>query len=209
MILGYLEGAVFGVLAGFIALYFAWSGFRRKQCKIFLRLLRMGGKIHRTFVLSLFAGLLLGCLGVWLCDGVNSGLTGFVIIMSCLLSASLTDLRKREIHLDAMSFYAALLLLYHLWTGRGTAVAVSLIGAVVGAVLLGIPFVLRRDAVGFGDIVLLAVCGMYYGAGGVVWLLFRALIIMAVVAVSQLLRKRATKKSELPIAPFLFIGALI
>lgn len=209
MLLNYLLGAVLGLICGAIAAFFTQGGLGKRQRKLFLRLLHKNGKIQRQRLLCLTVGMLLGVTGVWVCDGINRSFAGFISVMSCLLHASLTDLRKREIHLDAMLFYALVILFYQLSAADWSVLLASLIGCVVGAVLLGVPYLLRKDCVGAGDIALLAVCGLYYGARGVIALLLRALILLAVVAVVQLLRKRATKESELPIAPFLFFSALI
>lgn len=209
MILNYLSGAVLGLICGAISGFFTQGGLGKRQRKLFLRLLRKKGRIRRQRLLCLSAGLLLGLIGVWICDGVNRSFAGFITVMSCLFHASLTDLRKREIHLDAMLFYALALLIYQLSAADWSVLLSALIGGAVGAALLGVPYLLRRNCVGVGDIALLAVCGLYYGARGVIALLLRALILLAVVALVQLLRRRATKESELPIAPFLFFSALI
>ena len=68
---------------------------------------------------------------------------------------------------------------------------------------------LRPAAIGRGDVLLLAACGLGAGFPGIIYVLTRGLGAMAVVSVVQLLRRKVTIRSELPLAPFLLFGALI
>lgn len=74
--------------------------------------------------------------------------------------------------------------------------------------VLGIIFLLRKDAIGIGDIKLLILCAGYAGfaTGGMV---IRALMLACVYSIVMLVLKKATTKSELPFVPFLLAGALL
>ena len=58
-------------------------------------------------------------------------------------------------------------------------------------------------------VLLLAACGFISGFPGLLYLLFRGMLAMAVFGVIQLIRTKVQVKSSLPLAPFLLFGALI
>jgi len=74
--------------------------------------------------------------------------------------------------------------------------------------ILGIIFLLRRDAIGIGDIKVLILCAGYAGfsSGGMV---IRGLMLACVYSIVMLVLKKATTKSELPFVPFFLAGALL
>ena len=121
----------------------------------------------------------------------------------------LTDIRHRALHLDVMCFFAVLGIGMCLLDGGLPSLLSGFLGAVVGALLLGVPYLLRRDSVGVGDILLLANAGLYCGSTGVLLLLLRALMLLAVVSLVQLMRKNATRKSQMLLAPYLLISSLL
>lgn len=79
---------------------------------------------------------------------------------------------------------------------------------VILAAVLGLIFLVRKDAVGVGDMKLILVCAVYAGfsCGGI---LIRGMIVAFFWSLGMLLLKKATAKSELPFVPFLLIGALL
>ena len=206
MLVHYGIGAVLGAICGGIAAFLAYSGYGRRRLRLFARLFRGVGRVRRRCFEALGAGVLLGLYGTWLCDGEEQMLAGFLLTVSCLVSVTLTDLRRREIRMDTLACYAAALVIYRAAVGGLYA---ALLGAAAGAALLGAPHLLKKESVGLGDVALLAVCGLYYGASGVLSLLLRALVLMAAVGIVQLLRRRATGKSEIPMTPFLLVSALL
>ncbi len=79
---------------------------------------------------------------------------------------------------------------------------------VCGGILLGVFFWMLSKAtaqqIGEGDGIMLAVTGLYTGFWQTAELLLGALLLAAGVSVWLLLRKKATWRTELPFAPFLF-----
>lgn len=146
--------------------------------------------------------------GYWL-FGLGRDLLGFLLGGSYLASITPGDIKKHTIPDRTTLFFAAAFVLFVLSAGDQAGVMDAALGAVLGAVLLGLPHLVRRDDVGFGDVKTVAACGIIYGALGVVALLLRAFLAIFVYCVVQLLRKKVTFKSEMPFAPFLLLAALI
>lgn len=189
----YLAGGALGSLNGLLAAVLAFGkGWRRKKTGAAAAL-----------------GALFGCYEIWLYGAPDRNFWGMLLLTGALLSASLTDLDSREIDPRAMAAYAAALLVYQA-LGMDLPVCVNaLLGAAVGALILGLPHLLRPAAIGRGDVLLLAVCGLASGFPGVIYVLARGMLAMALVSAVQLLRKKVTVHSEMPLAPFLLFGALI
>ena len=203
----YLLGALAGAVSGLAAAFFAQGGFA--DWKLFVRLSRMKGRWHRRRWLLAGVGGAMGLYLVWVCGGLSRSTVGLLLLSGLLLAASVTDLRRRQIHMDCVLCYSGLFLVYHLTAFSLAAMLSALIGALVGTAALGLPRLLRPQSVGGGDVLLLAACGFISGFPGLLYLLFRGMLAMAVFGVIQLIRKKVQVKSSLPLAPFLLFGALI
>lgn len=68
--------------------------------------------------------------------------------------------------------------------------------------------VVATQGVGFGDVKLLFVFGLYAGTDMGIQIIFITFVILFAVAVFLLITKRATRKSVIPFAPFLYAGAI-
>ena len=189
----YCLGALLGGANGLLSAVMAWG---------------RGGRQHR-FYIPAAAGGLFGLYEMWLFGDLGQGFWTLLLLWGCLLSASLTDLTKREILPWPMAAYAGLLAIVHLTRLSLPLFLNALLGAAAGAVILGLPRLVRPDAVGRGDILLLAVTGFGAGFPGVIYVLARSLLALAAVSIIQLLRKKLDIHSEMPLAPFLLFGALI
>ena len=189
----YFTGGVLGTLNGLLSAGLAYGkGWRRKGTGAAAAL-----------------GAVFGCYEIWICGALDRDFWGMLLLSGALLSASLTDLDSREINPRSMAVYAVALLAYQA-SGMSLPVCINgLLGAAAGALILGLPHLLRPAAIGRGDVLLLAVCGLAAGFPGVIYVLARGLAAMALVSVVQLARKKVTVHSEMPLAPFLLFGALI
>lgn len=204
--LDYGLGAVCGAALGFLAAFFAQGGLLDRR--LFLRLCRMRGRWHRQRWLLAGLGALLGLYIVWVQEGFGRGAAGLLLLTGLLLAASVTDLRRRQIHLDCLAVYGALLLIWQC-TGGLWSLLNGALGAALGLAALGIPRLVRPAAVGGGDVLLLAVCGLAAGFPGVIYLMFRGMVALALVGLALLALRRADRTSTLPLAPFLLLGALV
>lgn len=207
MILNYLLGALLGALSGAVAVFFAQGGLARRA--LFRRLSRMPGRWHAQRVRMLCYGVAIGVYGIWLYGAPGRSLCELLALASFLLAVSVTDIRRRMIPMDAVLFYGAVCVLCRLSALSLSDVLDAMLGAALGMALLGLPHLLRREAVGAGDVWVLTVCGTIAGFPGVAYLLLRALLALAVASLVQLLRKKASVKSEMPLTPFLLFAALI
>ena len=95
---------------------------------------------------------------------MNSGLLGLSAALGVALIASVTDIRERRIPnvliLVGLVVVAAMVAVGGRWLD-------ALIGSGLGMVLLVLPRLIARDAVGLGDIKLVGVLGLGAGMAGI------------------------------------------
>lgn len=205
----YLTGALIGAVCALAAILLSLGALQKRGRKLIARLMKAKWFLSVKTTAVLLFGLATGCYGLWAYGSLSFEYARFMMLVTCLFSAALTDLRHRQIHMDSMLAFAVVGILHRLMFGGILGVTTGLTGALAGAGILGIPYLLRKDSVGAGDILLLAVAGIYIGAMAVIVLLVRALLILSAVCIIQLLRKKVTRSSEMPLAPFLLLGALL
>lgn len=205
----YFEAACIGALCGVAALLLAYGGPDRRGGKLLLRLMRYHVLSVRSFTVPAFCGVLLGCYGMWLCGGFDADFAEKILLWTCLLAASIMDCKRKTIHLNLLALFAVIEVCF-LAACYGVASLINgALGALIGTALLGVPFLLKRDSVGVGDILMATICGLFAGGVSIVYLLARSLTLMAIWSIIQLVRKKATSQSKLPLAPFLLAGALL
>ena len=91
----------------------------------------------------------------------------------------------------------------------GSFLLVSVSGAVLGMVILFISNVICKHGMGMGDIKLFGIIGFYVGVGGILFVMFFALLFAAVYSGILLLRKKLRAKDEIPFVPFIFAGTIV
>ena len=130
----YFTGGVLGTLNGLLSAGLAYGkGWRRKGTGAAAAL-----------------GAVFGCYEIWICGALNRDFWGMLLLSGALLSASLTDLDSREINPRSMAVYAVALLAYQA-SGMSLPVCINaLLGAAAGALILGLPHLLRPAAIGGG-----------------------------------------------------------
>jgi leader peptidase (prepilin peptidase)/N-methyltransferase len=94
----------------------------------------------------------------------------------------------------------------------GTAVKSVLLysasGAAVGAILWIIALILK-NALGMGDVKLIFSLGLLYGFEDTYSILLFSIILMALVSIGLIIAKKATRKSSIPMAPFILVGFIV
>lgn len=170
-------------------------------------------KIRNPKVKKELAALTAACLvlvlyGVWL-FGPGRDHLGFLLGVCYLLAVTPCDISQHLIPDRASATFGVIFALFQVTSTDAAQTREAVLGAILGAVLLGLPYLIHRESIGLGDVKMVAVCGVMFGTLGIIHLLLRAFAAIFIYSVVQLLRKKVTLKTETPFAPFLLFAAII
>lgn len=87
--------------------------------------------------------------------------------------------------------------------------AFSGIGGIVCGGVLFVIALIAKSALGMGDVKLFLVLGLLYGLTDAYGILLFSVIAMGIVSIILLIAKKVTRKSTIPMAPFVIIGFLL
>ena len=82
----------------------------------------------------------------------------------------------------------------------------SAVGFITGGGIILICSLISRGGVGFGDMKLFAVTGLYFGLQGVIAIMMYSLFLAALYGIFLWISKKANAKSTIAMAPFIFLG---
>lgn len=135
-----------------------------------------------------------------------TGLLGYLAI------ETRNDIRSREISMATAGISGILALLLRIWTGSLTGdlkgLADLAVSVMPGIVLLAAGKV-TRQAIGYGDGILLLICGLYLGGRMALVIFVTGLFFLFPVSLILLLSGKVKKEDELPFAPFLLLAYLV
>lgn len=171
-----------------------------------VRALAAGNRLLQGGIVA--ALLAFGWYGTWL-YGWSREYAGFLLLVSYLTAVTVTDIRSRQIPDRATAVFAIAFVLFQLSSLDAAAMLNALIGALAGGMLPYIAYRINSNAIGFGDVKMLACVGLIAGFPSVIYIIVRALAVCLVYALVMMALKRAGLKSELPFAPFLLAGAVV
>lgn len=109
----------------------------------------------------------------------------------------------------------ALLAAAGMFTGQGAGVIDRLIGLAAGLVLFALIylvflFLIKREGIGIGDIILMATSGLLVGWQGIILVMFVSSVTASIVLLTvRCLNKENDRFHEYPFAPFIVFGDLI
>jgi len=116
------------------------------------------------------------------------------------------DIRYKTIPVIPVIVMGGMLLTYRVWNGTGWMELIG--GCLPGGIFLLISL-LTREKIGSGDGLVLLALGCGFAIEEVVGIVGMALFFAAIVAIVLLVVKKASRKTEIPFVPFLFLGFLV
>lgn len=137
--------------------------------------------------------------------GFNNYTIAFFIIIYILLLISIKDIRERSIPLDLIIlgiFFGGILLIYNPNINI-IDVLISIVG--IGGFNLLISKV-TKGGIGEGDILVFVLIGIILGWKMALAIILYTFIIAGISGIILLILKKANKKTELPLAPFILIA---
>jgi prepilin signal peptidase PulO-like enzyme (type II secretory pathway) len=138
-------------------------------------------------------------------------LIGSVVVFLCLMVITVADLKYEIIPDETVALglvgIVLILLSRHL-TPLGYVYSV-LSGTIASLAFLALYIVTRGRGMGFGDVKLVFLLGLFLGFPGIVIGLYAAFLTGAIVGVILILVRKRTLKSHVPFGPFLILGSVL
>jgi len=137
----------------------------------------------------------------------------YSILMMILLVTLFTDLEYMKIPNPVVIFGALMFLMIIVLFDSNRLIAGLISGFIAGFLMLALSFfgkaVFKKDAVGFGDVKLTAMTGLYLSLRWLFLDLFLSFFLSATVGIIFILLKKVRIEERLPFAPFLAGGTFI
>lgn len=133
-----------------------------------------------------------------------------LLVLFLLLFNSFLDWRKREVSLFSLGGFGVVGIGLNLWLGYQSVIEAAG-GATLGILLLAAAF-FTREAIGFGDGLLICITGIYLGFWENLSLLFTGAVCCVGILGIAVLAGRLKMADRVPLVPFLllaFIGKMI
>ena len=124
-----------------------------------------------------------------------------------LLILSVKDIRKREVPTWLVVSGGILAVLCKVLEQAVNDIPGMLVGAAIGTLFLLVSRI-TREALGYGDSMLIVGLGLYLGLWKMLYLLVIAFFSAAVFSMAGIIIKRFTRKTTIPFIPFLAVGYL-
>lgn len=138
--------------------------------------------------------------------GMSFSTVLYCFITSLLLVISMIDL-KHKIIPDGLNITGVIIGIIFILLDR-TIIINRLIGLGIGLGLF-LLIALLSNAMGGGDIKLMAVLGLIFGIRGVLFITFSSFVLGAIISVVLLSLKIKSRKDQIPFGPFISLSALI
>ncbi len=142
---------------------------------------------------------------VYLKFGLTLNSILYCLIISLLITVSIVDL-KHKIIPDSLNIAGGIVGIIYIIINK--TFFNSIAGALTGLVLF-LAIALLTNAMGGGDIKLMAALGLIFGIKGVLFISLFSFVIGAVISVILILLKIKGRKDEIPFGPFISLSALI
>lgn len=154
-------------------------------------------------LIELLNGLLYALVYLKFSLSLNSIL--YCLIISLLITISMIDYNHKIIH-DKLNITGGILGIIYIIINE--TLFNSIVGALIGLALF-LLIALLTNAMGGGDIKLMAVLGLIFGIKGVLFIALFSFVIGAIISVILLIWKIKGRKDEIPFGPFISLAALI
>ena len=163
-------------------------------------------KIIIIFVV--FTNILFYLLDYFLFKSLFTDYVAQTMLLSFLLSITFEDIKTNLMDNRVILFYFILFLIYRIIFLDLSIFLEGVLGFALSFVLLIIPYLIKRDSIGFGDIEAISACGMIIGFPNIFHFLFKTFLFVFIYGLYLMITKKKENMKEIPLAPFLLLATI-
>lgn len=147
-------------------------------------------------------------LDLFIFKNIITDYLAFIMLLSFLLSITFEDIKTNLMDNRVILFYFILFLIYRIIFLDLSIFLEGVLGFVLSFVLLIIPYLIKRDSIGFGDIEAISACGMIIGFPNIFHFLFKTFLFVFIYGLYLMITKKKENMKEIPLAPFLLLATI-
>lgn len=147
-------------------------------------------------------------LDLFIFKNIITDYLAFIMLLSFLLSITFEDIKTNLMDNRVILFYFILFLIYRIIFLDLSIFLEGVLGFVLSFVLLIIPYLIKRDLIGFGDIEAISACGMIIGFPNIFHFLFKTFLFVFIYGLYLMITKKKENMKEIPLAPFLLLATI-
>ncbi|MDO4322999.1 MAG: prepilin peptidase [Lachnospiraceae bacterium] len=130
-----------------------------------------------------------------------------LLTFSTFAVCSYTDIRYRRIYGWSLILYCFMAIVGHVFDKRAGAADLAA-GLLPGIICIVISWI-SRQSIGYGDSILVTICGISLGLMDCLQLLFTAFFLSGLYGLILIVVLKKSRKYDMPFVPFLFLGVLL
>lgn len=131
----------------------------------------------------------------------------YILTGAALGISMITDLKWHRVYKSVAVSYLILAILGHAIGGTASPMEI-VIGVIPGIFFFAVSWV-SRQSLGYGDSLLITICGASLGFWPCIWTAFTAFFWSGIWALVLYRLRRENRRKEFPFVPFLFLGFVI
>ena len=132
----------------------------------------------------------------------------YIVLLIFCIYFSKTDIREKRIANKEVLAMAGIGLLLAFSSMNGAVLISCISGGAAGFLVSLFIACFSKGGIGMGDVKLLGAAGLYLGVAYLEIVVFWSLLFVILFGLLQMLRKKATRKTQYPYAPFFTAGVL-
>ena len=168
-----------------------------------------GKKIHLRYpVLEFITGLLY--VLIYINFGVGIELIKYMVFISIMIVIGMIDFHTTDVYLKTTGtgIIAGIIFLV-IYFYIGLPIKTYVYGGVSAGVFIALIILITKGGMGWGDVEIALICGLFLGFKYTMLMLFLAFIIGAVIGLVLILLGKKSRKDYIPFGPFIVIASFI
>jgi len=175
----------------------------RGQCRY------CGEKIHLRYpILEFITGLLY--VLIYINFGMGMEFIKYIVFISIMIVIGMIDFDTTDVYFKTTGTgIIAGIIFLALYFYMGLPIKTYVYGGVSAGIFLALIILITRGGMGWGDVEIALICGLFLGFKYTVLMLFLAFIIGAIIGLVLILLGKKSRKDYIPFGPFIVIASFI